>query len=1130
MADEQIIPAAEADLGPAYLTERSEAIRRDNDPDAWLDSLSNEQPNPEQPAESGQPTDKPAKPRDPVVAWLGSTLAPLAQIGAVQRTASDTAGRVASDVVKGVAVEGPGAIVRGATSAVNNLSSSVGSFANWAYDNLPDVVKGGGLDFVAKMREQNPDFKPGDAALQMPQAFDERDTTTGKTIELASQFLTSQAVAGKVSKAMGMAPSVYKRLVDAFTGGATGFDPKQDRLSNMIDEALPNPLTDFLKASEDDPELMARFKSGLEAAGLQAVSEGVTQAFKAVKAWRASKVPPKTPEATNVAPLAQTPQVADDAVPALQITANNDNFTTQAVAFLKGEVVDSPVKVNLDRFDGPESIKTAIADLSKLLPEDKVIPMETTLAQARTMGITPESVGTLFDRRQIAAGWMMFRSSADDLVKLADQARATGAPADLARFNAAFQTSYGILQTVKGQSAEIARALQIHAALRKSEPGMVKALQSMMDEAGGAAISMDMAEKVALLKDPTLAAKFIQEAGKATTRDQIVYAWSNVLLSNPASHVANVVDTSLSTLMQVPETWFASKFGGDVAQGEATAKLYGIVQGFKDGLKMAARTIRTGESNFTAPGSRVEIMANRPLPTSQDLARSGTLRQYGDYLKMLVPTRVMQAGDELTKAMNYRGEMHALAWREAVVKQGLEGAEASQYAAKLMSEAPEWLTKSAEAQAIKGTFNEPLQGFAASLAQAVDKANVGGVPVGRIVVPFVRTPTNLIRWAFHRTPAAFLSPQIQSEIAAGGATRDLALGRVAAGSAILASFADLASSGKISGAGPKDPALRANLIETGWQPYSFNVGGKWIAYGRSGTMGTLIGLAADATEMLSGVYSREKDTVTFEGEPVEDSVAAAVVFPFAQAITSKTYMSGLASLMDGLSDPARYGEGYVNRLASSMVPAVVGAMERTIDPEIRRAKDWLEAVQARVPGASEGLLPRLNRWGEARKDENGIYNLFLPARISEEKGSSIDREIERLKLGVSPPKQIQSFSQSGISQSVELSPEQHNKLIKLSGNELKLPVPGVSKPMGAKDYLDAIIDGNAGALSRRYQSGSDELRELIIRDVLSTYRAAAKDQILKENPDLAGMVRGNLQNKAEQLRTPRSANGAPTLQ
>ena len=1130
--------SVDQDAGNDYLAERASAISREKDPDVWLDSML-----------AGSERQSQSSASNPVRSWLGQEPSALATVIGFGRDAADAAIDVAKDVFKGTVIEGPGAITRGATAAINNFGETYASFANWLYEAQPDVIKGGALDLTAKIRTVDPNFQPGDVTLRLPQVFNERDTTTGELVEYAAQWLTSEALAGKVTKALGVAPSIYKRVVDSFLGGAAGFDPKQPRLSNMIQDITPNSLTDFLQADSEDPELLARLKSGLETGGLQGVSEGVIRALRVIRSAMRRDAG-GSPDAANGA---QTGGIATGSSgtgvtganismmpPAVQMA---DDIAEKADRFLRGETLDVPVKVNIERFEGPAQIKAAITDLAGMLPEDKTISMDVTLAQARSMGITPQQLqsgldGQIFDRRQIAAGWMMFRSSADDLVKLADQARATGAPADLARFNAAFQTSYGILQTVKGQSAEIARALQIHAALRKSEPGMVKALQSMLEDAGGADVAMDIAEKIATLKDPALAGRFVAEAGKAKSRDQLLYIYSNILMSNPATQVVNVGDTMVSTFMQVPETWFASKFGGNVAAGEATAKLYGIAQGYRDGLRYAWRSLRSGQDAFALErggAGTTEIPGRTAFANSEGLAQGGNATRFGDYLKMMIPTRLSMAGDQLAKVANFRGEMHALAWREAVIKQGLDGQEAAAYAAKLVNDAPDWLNAAAEAQAIKGSFNEMLQGRAApafsKLVNAIDLPVAPGVslPVGRVMfAAFVRTPINIFRWTVHRTPGAFISPKIQAELMAGGASRDMALGRIAVGSTIMSSFADLTISGRITGAGPKDPEQRAALMRTGWQPYSFKAGDTWYSYNRSGTVGSLVGIAADATELLSGVYNRPGDTVTVDGEPVEDSVATSVTIPFANAVLSKVYMQQLSQFVDALSDPTRYGEGYFKRMAGSLVPAVLGAVERTVDPEVRRAQDWMETVRSRVPGLSNSLTPRLNLWGEPIKDENGIYNLFLPSRMSEAKGSGIDGEIARMRLDISPPRQIVNFGSQRMTQPVQLSPEIHNRYIALAGNELKLPVPGVSMPMGAKDYLNAIVEGNAGAISQRYANGSDELRELIIKDVITRFRAAARATVLKDAPDVLDIVQGRMRTEAEKIKTPRGA--PPRLQ
>lgn len=1161
------------DLGQDYLAERARAETVEADPDAWFDRYriaapaGGGQPNEPAPkppagADTGgaaspggdiPSTDSAAPPAlQPYQLWLAAYAAPGMEVMGYPGPLARAARALASGVGAG-ALEAPGAAVRGAAGAVGNTAATADALVWQPFRDFSDWLNDRGVNTKVPVPDwlspsviaglEQPALVVAAGAEGVRDFIGERRTVIGKLTEFTAQWLTSSAIGGKVAQALGLPANVYTAIVRDGLAGAIGFDPKQERLSNLIQNAAPNPLTEWLQADSDDPEILARLKAGLETAGLRAISEGVIRGLRFLRARAVSATPDGggragVPEPDNALGGGKADRVGEAAKAAPPVVVN-DNFSKDALRFLAGEIPDAPIQVNLGRFEGGAAIRRTIADLARLLPAPERISNETTLRLARELGLSPEQAmsslgGNLADKQRIAAGWMLFRSAAGQVQRLGEQAARTGATADVARFDAAFQTAFAVLRTVKGQSAEIARALQIHNALRTETPEAVKALEALIEQAGGRQVGLEIAAKVAGLMDPAQVARFINEAGRATTRDKIVFAYANALLSNPASHVVNVADTSLATLMQVPETWVASKIGGHVPAGEAAARLLGMVESYKTGLRLAARTLRTGESQFAA-AQRLDLPSG--LVTAQDLAAGGG-RRFGDYLAMALPTRWMMAGDELTKAAAYRGEAAALAWRDAAATRGLTGEAARAHAARLLNEMPDWLREAAEASAIKSTFNEPLAGVAQSLAQSVDRMNVANVPVGRILVAtFVRTPVNILRWVTHRTPAAFLSPQIQAEIAAGGASRDLALARIATGSAVMGTFADLTLQGRITGAGPKDPALRAALMRPDadgrvhWQPYSIKLGERWVSYNRSGTVGALIGISADAVELMSGVYGRDKATVSIDGEPVEDTVAAAVTLPFAGAILNKTYMQQLSGLIEALQDPQRYGEGWIQRIAGSAVPAGAAAAERAIDPELRRAESWLDAVRARVPGLSTGsetlglepLMPRLTLWGDPVKDQNGIWNLFLPARQAKAGGWPVDAELARLGLGLNPPPQTQSFSLGTVAVPVRLDAEAHNRLIALAGNELKLQPDGAGTPRyGAREYLDATLAGKT-RISGEWARASDEKRELIIRDVVTRYRQAAKAQLLRDSPELLELVQGQAREKAAAITSPRPA-------
>lgn len=1050
----------------------------------------------------------------------------------------ETAEGVAADIGKGVVMEGGHAIARGVTSGVSEFIKSVNDLGWWLEENIPLGTFDTG-DFALGEGDKNVFGSLSNLLKESGESLTIDPTTiTGEVIQGVSQFLTSAGVAGKVTKALGVPLNVYKRTIDAFFGAAAGFDPYEKRLTNTIQEAYPNVITEFLQAEEDDPAVLARLKSGLENGGLGLAAEGIILSLRVLREWRKSTV------GETAEPTIEVPKMSPQEQPVVRVTQDNYEFAEQARKFLSGEIDESPIKVNVSRFEGPEDIQQQIANISRILPEEDVIPQKVTMQQADALGIKPQELikglqGQIFDRRQIAASWMMFRSAMDELIPLANKARTSGSPEDVARFNAAFQTTYAILRTAKKQSSEIARALEIHKRLRQPDKDMAKALQKIIDESGGTNAAMDLADKISTLKDPKSLARFVEDVAQADGADKILFAYSNILMSNPATQVVNILDTASSTLWRVPSVYTASKFGDDVMEGEARHLLFGQIMGIRNGLRYAARTLKTGQEQFL-PSNPMEIPGKQGV-IANDLGAVNSNRRIADYLKMVYPTNMSRAGDQLLKVINYQGTINQLAYRHVMGELGLVGDEARDALTKILADPPKWLKDKAGAQAIESTFNEKLQGeVAPAVAKLVNGMRFGPVPLGRIMfATFVRTPINLFRWTVHNTPAAFMSPKIRAEIAAGGAQRDMALGRIALGTAFMGNMAAYVAEGKISGAGPKDYKLRQQMkAATGWQPYSIQYApGKWISYNRFATIGSLIGIAADSVELLSGVYTKQSDTVDLDGVPIEESVATSVVVPFANAVLSKVYMQQLSAFMDALSDPNRYGESYFNRLASSFVPAAVGAVERTVDPEIRRARNWLDSVAQKIPGLSESVSIRLDAFGREQKDTNGVYNIFLPARLSEAKGTPIDKELGRMQEVVGMPKPVLSFTRKGIRVAHDLRgypPEVYDRYIKLSGgadrkNAILAKMPGVSNKVSFFEYLNAVVSGKAGKVSKQYDNAGDEGKMIIIRAITGAYRKAARQQLLREYPEIASVIDSAMSDKMKDAAGGKRQADAPKL-
>jgi hypothetical protein len=228
--------------------------------------------------------------------------------------------------------------------------------------------------------------------------------------------------------------------------------------------------------------------------------------------------------------------------------------------------------------------------------------------------------------------------------------------------------------------------------------------------------------------------------------------------------------------------------------------------------------------------------------------------------------------------------------------------------------------------------------------------------LGKIVMPFVRTPSNIIKFAGERSVFGLAMPEVRAALRAGGRSRDEALARITLGSGLSTAAVVAALDGRISGSGPTDPRERAALLQSGWQPNSIRIGDRWVSYARLDPLATLFGVAADFAE--AGKWATKQEA---------DQIALNLGMGIAKNITSKTWLSGLSDAFDVLSDPERYGKNYVQRLASSMaVPALLSQTAQAIDPNMRDARTIMDAIKARVPVAG-CPLPGLSRAGQAQR-------------------------------------------------------------------------------------------------------------------------------------------------------------------
>lgn len=782
---------------------------------------------------------------------------------------------------------------------------------------------------------------------------------------------------------------------------------------------------------------------------------------------------------------------------------------------------DFEVYINFARIDSSDQVKFTIGKMAEAFKSQidearrGAVTEEQTKAMAESLGMTvPELLarrkGQALNAEEALAARQLWIASGESLLAAAKKAAGPNAGAlDQFAFRRQMAIHNAIQQEVLGARAEAGRALNAWKIEAKGGVERARAINQVMEAMGGSNTSVEIARRVALLAeygDPVAVAKAVERGWGATSVDAIKEVWINGLLSSPKTHMVNITSNTLVAAQQIYERAAAGAIrsftGGEgVVPGEAFAMAHGMVESIKDAFRLSALALKTGESGWAF--NKIDMARTKAISSEAFRMRSETaMGRFVDFLGTVtnVPGRLLGAEDEFFRTIGYRMNLRAEALRVAT-NEGHTGAALQARYKELIDNPTESLRINSADAALYQTFTNEMGAFGKAI---MNLRNAGGDKnwMNPIVfaVPFVRTPVNIARYAFERTPFAPLVSQWRADIAAGGARADLALARMSTGTMIMAMALDMADKGIVTGDGPRgeDKGVREALQRQGWQPYSLKIGDRWYSYNRTDPFGMTMGFAAS---MAEAVKKGELDQ-----DDVDEwwEVTAMAIAAVSQVSISKTYMEGFARLIEAASDPKRYTREYVQDTIASFTPAASlnSAVKNIVDPVQREAGSPAEAVMARIAGLSDKLPPRRNLWGEPITSESGlgkVYDFMSPVASKPIADSPIDREMVR--LGAGPARIDKRSTVDGVQANFRFYPQAYDDYVRLAGNELKHPAWG----MGAKDYLNAVVSGNH-PMSAQWKILSDESRKAFIQSTISDYRKLAQRQILGD-PKHAGFAR-----------------------
>lgn len=727
-------------------------------------------------------------------------------------------------------------------------------------------------------------------------------------------------------------------------------------------------------------------------------------------------------------------------------------------------VVSKVGNIRVNKLETPEDIGQALKIADNIAggfdaAKRGKISFAETQQLAQDLGMTADDLlarrkGQAFNAEEAYAARAILAKSGTELVKLARHIHSVGdEPGSelLAAFQKALVRHTAIQEQVSGGMAEAGRALS---ALRmvanaKDAPGRI--LEGIVHGGGGPLRLKRAAEAIIdLERDPANLNRFIEKASKPGLKDKLVEVWYNFLLSGPQTHAVNMLSNTLTSLAQIPEHAVAAGVGAArralrrdaadrVLMSEVGARSVGLVQGTKEGLRMFATALRTGEASDFA--TKLEHQGQKAV--------SGLK---GEVLRL--PSRFLTAEDELFKGIARRMELNGQAVRKAS-KEGLKGQEFRDRVAELTTNPTDDMFLSALEYGRYATFQSKLGPFASKVSAITNE-----LPIFKLVLPFVRTPTNLFKFFIERSPAAPLMREFRKDFMAGGARRDLAVAKVMIGSGMGAVIAELAGKGIITGSQPSDKNKRRLMEADGWQPYSVKIGDQYYSYKRLDPFALTIGAAADMVTLSDGMTEKQLD-----------NQAANVVGAILGNLKDKTWLSGISSLLAAADEPDSDTMSFFKRLAgSATVPTGASQLARTIDPTSRETPGIVEAIQNRIPGLSDGLLPKRDVWGREIVKEGGVGpDIMSPIWTSTARNDPITREALNIGATVSKP------SKEG------LTPQQYDRLQSVTG------------PL-ARDWLTELF------ASPQYKAMSTEQKVAAFAKVMKAARKAGKGNVLQGLP------------------------------
>lgn len=427
------------------------------------------------------------------------------------------------------------------------------------------------------------------------------------------------------------------------------------------------------------------------------------------------------------------------------------------------------------------------------------------------------------------------------------------------------------------------------------------------------------------------------------------------MLSSPLTHIINTSSNILqSGIVKPVEKTITGAL--DFVSSKLTGKerQYFASQGV-DYTKGYIRAIPEAWKKFKSIASGSELSL-RPDLEYIPAGTKGALKWY------TTPLRLLEASDQFFRTLVTAGEQRSLARLKLPESELLKRA-----------------SQSADYTLFRQKFDPSGELGQGTVLKTWDKwnsaiQNLRRVPGGKWVIPFLQTPTNILKQGLEYSPLG-VSTMV-------GAKHPLEqLSKAIVGTTVFATLYGIADKGGTTWDTPTNPKEKELFYAAGLQPYSVKIGDKWVSYSKLGPLAYPMAMAS----ALKWVEKNNPDQNVAEN--LRDALGQMLGF-----FSDQSYVQSVGDLVSTIQSatPNKLATGVSAQLtnfAGQLVPyrAFQGWLARLIDPIYRKPEGMAQSLASQIPGLSQNVPAYTDLQGQPSKRDLPVINSFSPVKIGVEK-------------------------------------------------------------------------------------------------------------------------------------------------